>query len=544
MMPPSQGATRSPPKRGARSTTRPATISITPTMCMPAAALPGSRLLNSDERYFVQSSVRTFANLSRPNRIGATVNAIRSIRNACATGSRRSSFERGIGIGRSVAATVLIDCSSLRGREVSTRVARAARENLRRRTEELGSLSVGAGRSARAPRVAAAGGSIGGLPAAHVLAGAGCDVLVLERSPEPLTGRGAGIVLHPATVRWWREHDVRPLDELGPKMTRLRYLDTTGAIAHEQPCRYRVSSFDALYRDLSQRLDPDRHRLGRAVTGFEIDDDGVSVALEDGGPERADLLVCGDGIQSPARRRLLPDVEPRYAGYVAWRGTVVEHDLGAATLDALLGAITYHLMPHSHFLTYPIPGADGSVEEGRRLTNWLWYRNVAAGEALDALMTDRDGVRRPVSLAPGGVRREHLDRLRADAAAELPPPLHELIAATPEPFLQVVFDIEVPRMAFERACLIGDAAFALRPHAAVGSAKAAEDAWRLGDAMRAADFDVPAALRRWEPRQLALGRAALERTRRAGGRVQHTGDWAVGEPLPWGLYETGDSTLD
>jgi 2,6-dihydroxypyridine 3-monooxygenase len=401
---------------------------------------------------------------------------------------------------------------------------------------------VGAG--ARAPRIVIAGGSIGGLTAAHVLADAGCDVLVLERSPEPLTGRGAGIVLHPATVRWWREHDVRPLDELGPKMTRLRYLDARGAIAHEQPCRYRVSSFDALYRDLSQRLDPRRHRLGAAVTDFEIGDDGVTVALDGGGSERADLLVGADGIQSPARRRLLPGVEPRYAGYVAWRGTVVEHDLGEQTLDALLGAITYHLLPAGHFLTYPIPGADGSVEVGRRLTNWLWYRNVAEGEPLDDLMTDRAGVRRPVSLAPGGVARKHLEALRADAAAQLPPPLHELLAATPEPFLQVVFDIEVPRMAFGRACLIGDAAFALRPHAAVGSAKAAEDAWTLGAAMRAARHDVTAALRRWEPGQLALGRAALARTRQAGERAQHTGEWQVGEPLPWGLYETGDSALD
>jgi 2,6-dihydroxypyridine 3-monooxygenase len=394
------------------------------------------------------------------------------------------------------------------------------------------------------PRVLVAGGSLGGLTAAHVLAGAGCDVTVLERSPTPLTGRGAGIVLHPATVRWWRAHDVRPLPEMSAAMRRLRYLDADGAIAHEQPCRYRVSSFDALYRDLSARMEPGRHRLGCAVAGFEIDAGGVTVALEGGATERCDLLVGADGIGSRARRVLLPDVAPRYAGYVAWRGTVVEHDLGAQTLDALLGAITYHLMPHAHFLTYPIPGADGSVEVGRRLTNWLWYRNVAAGAALDDLMTDRAGVRRPVSLAPGTVARRHLDALRADAAAQLPPPLHELLAATPEPFLQVVFDIEVPRMAFGRACLIGDAAFALRPHAAVGSAKAAEDAWTLGAAMRAADFDVAEALDRWEPGQLALGRAALARTRRAGDRVQHTGEWEVGEPLPWGLYETGDSTLD
>jgi 2,6-dihydroxypyridine 3-monooxygenase len=394
------------------------------------------------------------------------------------------------------------------------------------------------------PRVLVAGGSLGGLTAAHVLTDLGCDVEVLERSPVPLTGRGAGIVLHPSTVRWWREHHVRPLAEMSAAMRRLRYLDAEGAVAHEQECRYRVSSFDALYRDLSGRFDPARHRRGSELAGFEIDDGGVTVALADGATERCDLLVGADGISSRARRVLLPEVEPRYAGYVAWRGTVVEHDLSAAAGEALLGAIVYHLVPHGHFLAYPIPNVDGSVEPGRRLTNWLWYRNVAEGEDLDALMTDRGGVRRPVSLAPGAVAPSRLEELRAAAAAELPPPVAELVAVTAEPFVQVVFDIEVPRMAFGRACLLGDAAFALRPHAAVGSAKAAEDAWRLGEALRGSGLDVAAALERWEPGQLALGRGALARTRRAGERAQHTGEWRVGEPLPWGLYEVGDSALD
>jgi 2,6-dihydroxypyridine 3-monooxygenase len=394
------------------------------------------------------------------------------------------------------------------------------------------------------PRVLVAGGSLGGLTAAHVLTDLGCDVEVLERSPVPLTGRGAGIVLHPSTVRWWLEQGVRPLAEMSAAMRRLRYLDADGAVAHEQECRYRVSSFDALYRDLSGRFDPGRHRRGSEVVDFEIDDGGVTVALADGATERCDLLVGADGISSRARHVLLPEVEPRYAGYVAWRGTVAEQDLSPAAGEALLGAIVYHLVPHGHFLAYPIPNVDGSVEPGRRLTNWLWYRNVAEGEDLDALMTDRTGVRRPVSLAPGAVAPSRLDELRSAAAAELPPPVAELVAVTAEPFVQVVFDIEVPRMAFGRACLIGDAAFALRPHAAVGSAKAAEDAWRLGDALRASGLDVAAALQRWEPGQLALGRGALARTRRAGERAQHTGEWRVGEPLPWGLYEVGDSALD
>ena len=394
------------------------------------------------------------------------------------------------------------------------------------------------------PRVLVAGGSLGGLTAAHVLTDLGCDVEVLERSPVPLTGRGAGIVLHPATVRWWLEHDVRPLAEMSAAMRRLRYLDAEGAVAHEQECRYRVSSFDALYRDLSGRFDPARHRRGAELADFEVDDGGVTVALADGTTERCDLLVGADGISSRTRRVLLPEVEPRYAGYVAWRGTAVEQDLSPAAGGALLGAIVYHLVPHGHFLAYPIPNVDGSVEPGRRLTNWLWYRNVAEGEALEALMTDRSGVRRPVSLAPGAVAPERLAKLRADGDDRLPPPVAELLRATPEPFVQVVFDIEAPRMAFGRACLLGDAAFALRPHAAVGSAKAAEDAWRLGEALRGSGLDVAAALERWEPGQLALGRGALARTRRAGERAQHTGEWRVGEPLPWGLYEVGDSALD
>ncbi len=394
------------------------------------------------------------------------------------------------------------------------------------------------------PRVLVAGGSLGGLTAGLVLREVGCEVDVLERSPVPLEGRGAGIVLHPSTVRWWREHDVRPLAEMSAAVRRLRYLDERGAITHEQQCRYRLSSYDALYRDLRDCFDPEHHHLGSEMVGFEVQDDGVTVELSGGETRHCDLLVCADGIGSVGRRLLLPEVQPRYAGYVAWRGAVVEDDLSGPTAETLLGAITYHLLPHGHVLTYPIPGPDGSVQPGRRLTNWLWYRNVAEGEALDALMTDRDGTLRATSLAPGAVADVPLAALRADAEAMLPPPLAELVRATDEPFVQVVVDIEVPRMAFARAALVGDAAFALRPHAAVGSAKAAEDAWKLGEAMVAEGFDVPAALARWEPGQLALGRGALERTRRAGERSQFECSWQVGEPLPFGLYEVSDSSLD
>ena len=99
-------------------------------------------------------------------------------------------------------------------------------------------------------------------------------------------------------------------------------------------------------------------------------------------------------------------------------------------------------------------------------------------------------------------------------------------------------------MAFGRACLIGDAAFVARPHAAAGTAKAAADAWALSEAMSAARGDVSAALARWEPGQLALGQSVLERTRAAGVRAQFSGTWRVGDELPFGLYTIGDSAME
>ena len=81
MMPSSQSATTYAPIRGRSATSRPATISTTPTISIAWWASPGVRSLNWPARYFGQSVI-TFANLSRPNRIGATVNAARRIQKA------------------------------------------------------------------------------------------------------------------------------------------------------------------------------------------------------------------------------------------------------------------------------------------------------------------------------------------------------------------------------------------------------------------------------------------------------------------------------
>jgi 2,6-dihydroxypyridine 3-monooxygenase len=388
-------------------------------------------------------------------------------------------------------------------------------------------------------RAAVVGGSLGGLTAANVLRDAGWDVTVYERANHPLHGSGAGIVVHEATVRYLIERAGLSLDEISCSSSVIRTFGVDGTVMFEEPSPYRFTSWTTLYRSLLGAFGEGSYRLGACLVGLDQHDDGVELRFASGDRAEADLVVCADGIASTARRRLLGEVELAYAGYVGWRGIVREHDLSATTFDMLADAITYGIGDHTHIVAYPIPDVDGDVEPGHRLVNYVWYRNVAAGAEFDELMTSTDGVARPVSVPPGHVQERFVDELRADARRGLAPPLAEMVERTPQPFLQAIADLASPQIAFGRIALIGDGAFAARPHAAAGTAKAAENAWALVAALERGD-DVTSSLAAWEPGQLELGRNLVARARAIGERSQVTATWVPGDPdLRFGLYGPG-----
>ncbi len=387
-------------------------------------------------------------------------------------------------------------------------------------------------------RVAVVGGSLGGLTAALLLRELGLDVTVYERSGAELEQRGAGIGFLPASYRYLHDRAHADLDEISISTRYIRYLDRHGRVIHEQDQPYRFSNWNTVYRSLLRCFGRDRYLLGRECVDIRSGDSNVCRIQARGEEVEVDLLVCADGVGSRARACLLPEVRAQYAGYVAWRGLVPEREL-AEKAKPLLDAITYHVYANSHILVYPIPGFDGSVRPGERLINFVWYRNYLQGGDLADLMTDGEGVLHEVSLPPGAARREHVEEMRAVAAARLPARIAEVVLAVARPFVQPILDVEVPRMAFGRVCLVGDAAFVVRPHAAAGTAKAAADAWELARALQEQP-DVESALKAWEPGQLALGNSLLERTRRIGRHSQVDCNWTPGDPdLVFGLYEPG-----
>ena len=390
-------------------------------------------------------------------------------------------------------------------------------------------------------KVGIIGGSIGGLTAACLLRDRGiAEVEVFERSHSELEQRGAGIgFLEPAS-RYLKTFGKIDLDDISVKTHKIRYLDRQNDITFEKGHTYRFSSWTTVYKLLLRSFDSHSYKLGQELVDWENGSKAVTAKFKNGESATFDLMICADGVGSDSRKKLLPNVLSNYSGYVAWRGMVSESDLDQKLRERLSEAITYYVFANSHILVYPIPSLDGSVKKGERLINFVWYRNYAEGSELSDLLTGEDGKYRSISVPPGLLKEHHVLEAKAVAKARMPRDIANLVDATQNPFIQVVYDVSVDKMVFQRICLLGDAAFVARPHAAAGSAKAAEDGWQLANLLEK-QKDIDKSLKMWESMQLRLGKDLIKRTRLIGDRSQVYNNWNPKEKrFLFGLHKAGE----
>jgi len=360
------------------------------------------------------------------------------------------------------------------------------------------------------PRIAVAGGSIGGLCAGLALHGAGFEVQVYERHPGPMDTRGAGIVVQGELVQFLRQNGARSLPTTGCSVR--RYLGPDGGDGQVQPMPQAFTSWEAIYTTLREALPEERYHMGATLT--EVADraglPGIVAEIEGHGRVEADVLVCADGAQSPTRRRLLPDVRSDYAGYVAWRGTLDEADAPADLVRFFDDSFTFsEARSGGHILVYLIPGEGADPRPGHRRLNWVWYVAVDK-EELARLLVDRDGRSHHASLPQGSAPPATVAALVDRARREVHPKVAALVAATPDPFLQTIVDVVAPQTVFGRVCLLGDAAFVVRPHTAGAAAKAARDASVLAATLKRAGPNVDAGLRGFEELQIEYGRGLVD----------------------------------
>jgi 2-polyprenyl-6-methoxyphenol hydroxylase-like FAD-dependent oxidoreductase len=370
-------------------------------------------------------------------------------------------------------------------------------------------------------RAVVVGGSLAGLFSALLLRKIGWDVDVFERIPAGLAGRGAGIVTHPEL--WAALHRTGAVWDpatLGVSVVGRLVLSREGDIVGERAYRQTMTSWGRLYSILRAALPDQHYHSGRTLAEISSTGSQTTAHLENGDKIDCDLLIGADGIYSTVRRQFFPTVQPTYAGYVAWRGLVEERDLLPETWKLLGDRLAFCLPPGEQMLGYPVAGANDDVSPGRRRYNFVWYRPASENGELQRLLTDRHGKHHQPSIPPQLIRDELIAEIREDASRLLAPHFAEVVYRTERPFIQPVFDVETPKMSFQRVVLVGDAAFVARPHLGMGVTKAAGDAIALSSALEEDCGDCDAAIARFNRSRCEFGTAAVARARHLGAYMQ------------------------
>ena len=371
-------------------------------------------------------------------------------------------------------------------------------------------------------KILVVGGSLGGLFVANILLRQEHDVTLLEKTVGSLDGRGAGIVTHDALAEALRAAGVTVDETLGVPVTKRVTLGVDGQSLGEMELPQVLTSWSRLYHMLKESFQSERYLQGKTVKSVSQDANSVQVLCEDGSQYGAELLIASDGIRSAVRAQVAPQIQPEYAGYIAWRGVCDEACLSGYTLDTLFNRFGFCLPNGEQMLGYPVAGSGNDTRPGKRRYNFVWYRPASEHEELISLLTDDDGHHYPTGIPPLKVSWKHIAHMRKVAREILAPQYAEILEKTAAPFLQAIYDVRSEQIVFGRIALMGDAAFVGRPHVGMGVTKAGDEAIVIAKHI-AAHGATPAALNAYSEERLELGQQVVARAQYLGRYMQAQG---------------------
>jgi 2-polyprenyl-6-methoxyphenol hydroxylase-like FAD-dependent oxidoreductase len=369
------------------------------------------------------------------------------------------------------------------------------------------------------PHALVIGGSVGGLIAGSLLRSIGWHVTVFERAMGDLTGRGAGLGISQELLDVLERIGVRLEQSAGVEHNGYVWMETDGRVVFTHPRHTLGSTWSRVYRPLRDHVPAEVYRQGMNLERVEQDARSVTAVFSDGSRVSGDLLVAADGVLSTVRKQFMPEVEPRYASYVAWRGMVEEREVPRESIEATAGQLVACFPEGEMVLAMAAPGAGDDMRPGHRRIYFIWYRPVAR-DALADLFTDATGRNHGVSIPPPLIRPELVRQIKDKAREVLPPVVAAVVNRCEQPLLQAITDMESPRLTFGRVALMGDAAFVARPHTAGGVSKAALDAQCLADSLAGANGDMAAALARYDRTQQQFGSRLVAHSRYLGAYLE------------------------
>src|SRR5262245_53973418 len=348
-----------------------------------------------------------------------------------------------------------------------------------------------------------AGAGIGGLTAGLSLLQRGFDVTICDQAPS-LREVGAGVQTAANASR------VLIALGLGAALERIGYQPTeretrlwnTGkawtqiALGATATKRYGFPHYTLHRADLQQMLidavrreKPGAIRLDAKCVDFRQSDTGVELTLASGETIGGDALIGADGIHSTIRRTLFGAGQPKFTGFVAWRGLAP----AAKLPERLRRQVSANwISPNAHAVHY-------LVRKGTLM-------NIIA-------VVERDDWQVESWTAQGRT---------AEWAADYGgwhEDIHAIIENVDVPFKWALMVHEpLPRWSVGRVTLLGDACHSALPFLAQGAAMAIEDGFVLARCAERHRGDLAAAWRQYDharvERTARMVRGAAEQTAR------------------------------
>lgn len=305
----------------------------------------------------------------------------------------------------------------------------------------------------RSERFAIVGAGIGGLTLAIALQRKGFNVSVFENAPS-LKPLGAGLALAANAVNAFSEIGIAgAVLNAGSILRKLMIKDDSGRILAETDSekvskKYNtVNNFTIHRADLHEvllaQLSTTVH-LGKGCIDFVQSSNGVKLIFQDGTSHDTDYVIACDGVHSIFRKKLLPEGQPRYAGYTCWRAVI---NSAPSSVDMQVTSETWGR--GSRFGIAPL-------NNGRL----YWFACINAKENDPAMRSYRV--------------KDLLNHFRTFHS-----PVPEILQHTRDEQLiwNDIIDIKpISKFAFGRIVLMGDAAHATTPNMGQGACLAIEDA--------------------------------------------------------------------
>jgi salicylate hydroxylase len=373
-----------------------------------------------------------------------------------------------------------------------------------------------------------AGAGIGGLTAALALAGQGFRVVILEKA-ERLEEAGAGLQLSPNASSVLIDLGLQPrlaARAVTPDAISIMSARSGGEIVRlplgEAATLRAGAPYWVVHRaDLQAALqahvndNPDIElRLGCQFEDVAGHAKGLTVVQRSGMTRQQELalaLIGADGIWSAVRHHLFPEVQPKFSGLIAWRGTL---DATQLPREYTSRRVQLWMGPNAHLVAYPISGA----------------RQINVVAVVPGTWN------RPGWSAPG----EATEIKNAFASWQWHGPARMMISAVDDWRKWALFTAPDGGGWTDGAiALLGDAAHAMLPFAAQGAGMAIEDAAVLakclGEYLAESQKDGGPTIAAAMQRYARLRRARVihvQRAARQAGRIYHlTGAAAIARDL-------------